>query len=274
MADAAYIESLQAWRSRMDDEIRGERGLLALGGLYWLEAGINTVGSSPDCTICLPKPIPRLLGAFEFDGSRVKFHADVGQTVEVNGVTMQSAADLQYEDEPGASTVRRDDVALALTRHAGRVGVRLWNAGRAQAFPPRSWFDPNLDYKIQGSYTGYPAPVKIKIPDSLGETQVGYVQGYLTFKLGGKSHSLDAAETDDGRLFLQFKDLTSGSTTYAGGRYLETEPVSEDGLVSLDFNRAHNPPSAFSEFAPCSLAPKANTLNCAVEAGERHQVPG
>jgi hypothetical protein len=274
MADAAYVEDLHLWRSRLDDEIRREQGLLALGGLYWLEPGINTVGSSPDCTICLPKPIPRLLGAFEFDGSRVKFHADVGQNVEVNGVAMPSAADLQYEDEPGASTVRSGDVALALTRHAGRVGVRLWNAGRARAFPPRTWFNPDQDYRIQGSYTGYPAPVKIKIPDSFGQTQDGYVPGYLSFKLRGKSHSLDAAETDDGRLFLQFKDLTSGVTTYAGGRYLETEPVSEDGLVSLDFNRAHNPPSAFSEFAPCSLAPKANTLNCAIEAGERYLGPG
>jgi hypothetical protein len=274
MADTAYIEGLQRWRSRLNDEIRGERGLLALGGLYWLESGINTVGSSPDCTICLPKPIPRLLGAFEFDGSRVKFHPDVGQTVEINGVTMQSAAQLSYDDEAGASTVRRDDVALSLTRHAGRIGVRLWNANRARVSPPRSWFDPNQDYKVGGSYTGYPAPVKIKIPDSLGETHDGYVQGYVTFKLQGKSHNLDAAETDDGRLFLQFKDATSGSTTYPGGRYLETDPVSEDGMVPLDFNMAHNPPSAFSEFAPCSLAPKANTLNCAVEAGERYLVPG
>ena len=185
MADAAYTESLQAWRSGLDDEIRGERGPLALGGLYWLEPGINTVGSSPDCTICLPKPIPRLLGAFEFDGARVKFHADVGQSVEVNGVTIQAAANLKYEDEPGASTVRSGDVALALTRHAGRVGVRLWNAGRARAFPARSWFDPNEDYKIQGSYTGYPAPLKIKIPDSLGQTQDGYVQGYVTFQAAG-----------------------------------------------------------------------------------------
>lgn len=274
MPDASYTENLQKWRSRLDDEIRGEQGLLALGGLYWLEPGINTVGSSPDCTICLPKPIPRLLGAFELDGPRVKFHPDVGQSVDLNGVTVQSAVNLQYEDEPGASTVRSGDVALALTRHGGRVGVRLWNAGRARAFPPRNWFEPKEDYKVQGSYTGYPAPVKIKIPDSFGQVQDGYVQGYVTFKLRGKSHSLDAAETDDGRLFLQFKDLTSGVTTYAGGRYLETEPVSEDGLVSLDFNRAHNPPSAFSEFAPSALAPKANTLNCAVEAGERYLVPG
>jgi hypothetical protein len=166
--------------------------------------------------------------------------------------------------------VRNGDVTLALTRHAGRVGVRLWNAGRARAFPLRSWFDPDQGYRIQGSYTGYPAPVKIKIPDSLGQTQDGYVQGYVSFKLRGKSHNLDAAETDDGKLFLQFKDLTNGNTTYAGGRYLETEPVLEDGLVPLDFNRAHNPPSAFSAFAPCSLAPKANTLNCSVEAGERY----
>jgi len=272
MTDAAFIESLEAWRSQLDDEIRGERGLLALGGLHWLEQGINTVGSSPDCSICLPKPIPRLLGALEFDGSRVRFHPDVGQSVEVNGIATQSAADLLYEDETGASTVRSGDVTFTLTRHAGRIGVRLWNAGRAREFPPRSWYDPSPEYRVQGSYTGYPAPLQIKIPDSLGRSQDGFLQGFVSFRLRGKSHKLVAAETDDGRLFLLFKDLTSGKTTYAGGRYLQTERVSEDGLVELDFNRSHNPPSAFSEFAPCSLAPKVNSLNCPVEAGERYVV--
>lgn len=273
MDDATFIESLQAWRTRLDDEIRGERGLLALGGLHWLAQGINTVGSSPDCSICLPKPIPRLLGALEFDGSRVKFHPDVGQSVEVNGIPTNSAADLQYEDETGASTVRSGDVAFTLTRHADSVGVRLWNTGRARVFPPRSWFDPSQDYRTQGSYTGYPVPLQMKIPDSLGQSQDGFFQGYVSFRLGGRSHKLVAAETDDGRLFLLFKDLTSGKSTYAGGRYLQTDRVSEDGLVELDFNRAHNPPSAFSEFAPCSLAPKVNSLNCAVEAGERYDAP-
>lgn len=271
MADAEYIEKLNEWRARLDDEIRGETGLLALGGLHWLGPGITTVGSSPDCGICLPRPIPRLLGAFEFDGVRVKFHPDVGQAFELNGAPATSSAELRYEDETGASTVRSGEVALSLTRHAGRVGVRLWNLDRARTFAQRSWFDPDPEYVIEGSYTGYPAPVKIKIPDSLGQVHDGYVQGYVAFKLGGKTHRLDAAETDDARLIVQFKDLTTGDSTYPGGRYLETGPVAEDGAVELDFNRAHNPPCAFSDFAPSALAPSGNVVSIAIQAGERYQ---
>ena len=37
----------------------------------------------------------------------------------------------------------------------------------------------------------------------------------------------------------------------------------------IDFNRAHNMPCAYTDFATCPLPPAANTLPFAVEAGEK-----
>ena len=63
-------------------------------------------------------------------------------------------------------------------------------------------------------------------------------------------------------------DLTSGNETYAAARFLYAAP-SVDGKVLLDFNKAQNPPCAFTSFATCPLPPKENQLDLAVPAGEK-----
>jgi uncharacterized protein (DUF1684 family) len=42
-----------------------------------------------------------------------------------------------------------------------------------------------------------------------------------------------------------------------------------DGLTVLDFNRAINPPCAFTSYATCPLPPRQNVLTVAVRAGEK-----
>ena len=46
-------------------------------------------------------------------------------------------------------------------------------------------------------------------------------------------------------------------------------PLPVKGETELDFNRAYNPPCAFTEFATCPLPPKQNWLKVKVEAGEK-----
>ena len=68
-------------------------------------------------------------------------------------------------------------------------------------------------------------------------------------------------------LFFIFKDLTSRTETYEAGRFLHTS-LPKDGVVDLDFNRAYNPPCAFTEFATCPLPIKENQLPIRIPAGE------
>jgi uncharacterized protein (DUF1684 family) len=67
---------------------------------------------------------------------------------------------------------------------------------------------------------------------------------------------------------LIFRDETNGDTTYEAGRYLVTENP-DAGQVILDFNRAYNPPCAFTTFATCALPPDQNHLGVSIEAGEK-----
>jgi len=46
-------------------------------------------------------------------------------------------------------------------------------------------------------------------------------------------------------------------------------PLPRDGRVELDFNKAENPPCAFTPFATRSLPPKQNILPVRIDAGER-----
>jgi len=64
-----------------------------------------------------------------------------------------------------------------------------------------------------------------------------------------------------------FRDLTAGKETYGSGRFLDTE-LGKDGAVVLDFNKAYNPPCAFTPYATCPLPPKENRLAVRIEAGE------
>ena len=62
-------------------------------------------------------------------------------------------------------------------------------------------------------------------------------------------------------------DATNGTETYRF-RFLEIGPV-EDGLVTIDFNRAHLPPCAFSPEYVCPLPLSGNRWSVPVRAGER-----
>jgi uncharacterized protein len=98
--------------------------------------------------------------------------------------------------------------------------------------------------------------------------------GEVVFDHDGTEHRLVAWEGDDGGVWILFRDATSGVTTYSALRQLVTAPVSSDGSVAIDFNRAYNMPCAYTDFATCPLPPAANTLPFAVEAGEKVPILG
>ncbi len=81
--------------------------------------------------------------------------------------------------------------------------------------------------------------------------------------------------TYGGGLFIPFRDVTSGDTTYGAGRYLlDTVKgadlgLTADGELVLDFNYAYNPSCAYDPRWACPLAPEENRLTIPIEAGER-----
>jgi uncharacterized protein len=77
----------------------------------------------------------------------------------------------------------------------------------------------------------------------------------------------------DGQLFLIIADRTSGHDTYAASRFLYAAPAGRDGTTVVDFNKAYNPPCAFTAFSTCPMPPPENRLDLAVTAGEKKPRP-
>jgi uncharacterized protein (DUF1684 family) len=109
----------------------------------------------------------------------------------------------------------------------------------------------------------------LMIMNVLGQNTAQKHGGQLVFEIDGKTYRLDAIDEGGIRLFVTFADATSGKTTYGSGRFIELEKPDAEGFTYIDFNKAYNPPCAFTEFATCPLPPPQNRLSVAIPAGEK-----
>jgi hypothetical protein len=96
----------------------------------------------------------------------------------------------------------------------------------------------------------------------------------VEFEKEGRTYRIDALHgAEENEIWLIFGDGTNGKTTYGGGRFLyatlESGGLDQAGEVWVDFNRAYNPPCAFTPYATCPLPPPGNKIELAVEAGEK-----
>ena len=118
-----------------------------------------------------------------------------------------------------------------------------------------------------------PQAVETSGPDSM--LFKPFALAHFTLRGEQLALELDWLEGYGGGLFLCFRDATSGRETYGGGRYLldtvkGADLGEDDGKLVLDFNFAYNPSCSYEPSWVCPLAPPANRLAVAVEAGEQH----
>jgi uncharacterized protein (DUF1684 family) len=125
------------------------------------------------------------------------------------------------------------------------------------------------NWRVTAQGLPYAQSKKRSLPTVIeGLTEAYDAPGEVEFTLAGKKSKLEPV-LSGGRLFFVFRDLTTGKTTYPAGRFLYADPA-KDGKVPLDFNKAYNPPCAFTPYATCPLPLPQNRLAIAVEAGERN----
>lgn len=270
MSNPDPTQKLSDWQAEMDASLREENSWLALAGLFWLQPGENRIGSDPVNEIVLPARAPARLGAFHFDSGQVRLQVLDGRPVQVNGEDIHEAI-LQTDHAEAPSYVTLDGMRMLVIDRPRGIGIRLWDNLRPErkTHPPREWFPLNETFRVPALYTAYPQPKSVQLPDTFGDTLDGFVDGQVRFELNGGTYTLDATQTPEGKLSIQFRDATSGKGTYPSGRYYVTNDPVVDGQVMLDFNFAYSPPCAFTGFATCVFAPLQNNLPLRVEAGEK-----
>jgi hypothetical protein len=256
------------FRTQREASLTRTDGWLSVAGLFWLHDGAMTLGSDPQSDVVLPSGAPRRAGVLRMQGGTVTFEPAAGAGVQINGKPAVKMA-LKPDTDPHTDIVTAGKIMLTIIRRGDRTGVRMRNpdAATRRNFTGCKWFPALQAWRVNAKWVPYPTPHKIKITNILGMTDDEPSPGYAEFTVKGKTLRLEPVADDDGSLEFMFKDLTSGNTTYAPGRFLDTDKP-EAGHVVLDFNQAYNPPCAFTAFATCPLPPKQNALPVAVEAGE------
>jgi uncharacterized protein len=230
------VGAWQTWRDAREQRLRDPHGWLAITAIHWLDAAPERFDDAP--------------GAWCHDerGPVVVLAAD--ETIALDGTVLGAGTHLLGPLDEDGITVSYGDAVAQVADRDGRTIVR-----------PRHPDAPTLTaYRRTPCYPPDPAWVL-----------TGEVDGDAVVLRHEGVHRLLAEREKDGRLWILFRDATSGVTTYAAMRQLLTEPPTPDGTVVLDLNRAHNMPCAYTDFATCPVPPPGNTLPFAVEAGE--QVP-
>jgi uncharacterized protein (DUF1684 family) len=141
-------------------------------------------------------------------------------------------------------------------------------------FQGLKYFDFDPGFRVVATLVPEPHPGIFRVQTTTGDHKEYTRVGRLEFDLQGQTLRLTAfmPPADEplhgNRLFVPFRDKTSGKETYGAGRYLDLNKRATDQYV-IDFNRAYNPYCAYSPYYSCPLPPGENNLPIEVRAGER-----
>jgi uncharacterized protein len=260
-----------AWRAHRAERLKAPDGWLTLAGLYWLSDGNN------DVSLPAKPPVP---AQFVLHDGKVTMQPNPSLTIDGKPVTApvvlgddtQSKTTLVRAGSLSFVAIRREDAA-----HGPRFGIRVrdTDAEPRTHFKGLDYFPVDANSRVEARFEPYNPPKKIPITNVLGMTSNEISPGALVFTLQGREFRIDPileqGETD---YFIIFKDATSGKETYGAARYLYAHPPDASGKTIVDFNKAYNPPCAFTPYATCPLPPPQNRLPIRIEAGEKKYAGG
>ncbi|MFN0203346.1 MAG: DUF1684 domain-containing protein [Bacteroidia bacterium] len=137
-------------------------------------------------------------------------------------------------------------------------------------FKGLKYFPIQEHYVAHGKLSPSTTQDTIRLTTSKGEARKYFLIGKLSFELLQTPLSVNAYRAIGDKntsLFVPFSDLTSGVSSYGGGRYLDLVYTNNDD-VEMDFNQAYNPYCVFNATYSCPLPPAENRLNVEIMAGE------
>ncbi|HEY7291302.1 MAG TPA: DUF1684 domain-containing protein [Vicinamibacterales bacterium] len=145
-------------------------------------------------------------------------------------------------------------------------------ANRKAELLPLAYFPIEPDYNVPAELKPIDDPTIFEMTTSAGGADKFRRIGTLEFTLKGQPLKLTAfvpaASRTADRLFVPFSDLTSGTETYAAGRFLDIDR-NATGIYEIDFNRAYFPYCYYNPTWECPYPPAENRLKVPVRAGER-----
>jgi uncharacterized protein (DUF1684 family) len=273
-----YTRQIEQWRADRVARLTAPDGWLSLIGLDWLHEGANRIGCAADNDIVL-KAGPAHLGTVTLaaDGSlSIVLEAAAGATVDGSSVTEAALVDDMHAGGNGPTLVRFGSASFHVIDRDGRKALRVKDpeAATRKDFAGIDYFPIDPSWRIDADWVPFVPAHKLEIGSVIGTIDAVDVPGKAVFQRDGHTFELlPYQEEPGGELFFVIADRTSGKETYGAARFfyaaLPKGGLAQPGKVELDFNKAYNPPCAFTPFATCPLAPPENRLDVAVTAGEK-----
>lgn len=265
-----YIKQLDAWDAQRVAELKADNGWLNLVGLFWLDEGKNTFGSGSQNALVFPAgSIDENAGYFELTGNTVKLVTDKPD-IQIDGKPAGNII-IFSDDIQNVPVVSAGSLRWSVIKRADKIGIRVRDLKSPvpAAFKGIERFAADAHWVIPAKLDTTANSAGIMITNKIGQTTKQTSPGRLVFKISKKQYTLDVLD-DGADLLVVFGDVTNGKATYPSGRFIDVKKPGADGLATIDFNMAYNPPCAFTDFATCPLPPAQNKLPIAVTAGEKN----
>ena len=276
----SWKADLLTWRAQQAKDLQNPNGWLTLIGLEWLKPGDNSFGSAKGNALVVQAATAPQLGVVRLTGETLQLLPSAGgypKGLLVDGVAPANPQNLAPDSSGHPSKITIGSVTITVIHRGERYGLRIKDskaAARLQ-FHGLKWYPPNEDYRLHAKWVPYNPPHHVAIPTILGTEVMSDVPGAAEFTLDGKTYHLEPIieSPDDKDLFFILRDSTSKTETYGAGRFLYTDlpdhGLTQPGEVWLDFNRAENPPCAYTPYATCPLPPPQNRLPIPIPAGQQ-----
>jgi len=266
-SDKQFRKEEDAWRAQRRASLTKPDGWLSLVGLFWLHPGANDV--------TLPAHPQPVVAHFDLANNAVTIAPNAAVTIDGKPVTAPTPLRDDTNDN-GPTLMKSGTLTFTAIRRIDRFGIRVKDpeSEARRNFKGLDYFAPNAKYRVEARFEPYNPPKKIPITNVLGMTGDEISPGALVFTIDGQQFRIDPIlEQGTTDLFIIFKDATAGHETYGAARYVYAHPAKE-GVTTIDFNHAYNPPCAFTPYATCPLPPPQNRLPIRIEAGEKQYAGG
>ncbi len=265
-----YINQINEWHKNRIENLKKENGWLNLVGLFFLKEGENTFGKSDKNDFVInDTSLPDYICSFYLRDTLVEMISNPDIDLRINGERVNKVV-LQHDLTGNPSIVSYKSYRWLIIKRGEKFALRVRNleAPLVKEFKGIDRFPVNEEWKIIADFIPYNPPKEILIPSIIGIPEKEISPGKVRFRVKDKIFELDAIESGD-KLFFVFADETNGEETYGAGRFLYADKPDSINKVTLDFNKAYNPPCAFTPYATCPLPPPQNVLKIKIKAGEK-----
>ena len=229
--DSSFNKDLDEWKSKRYNALFAEDGYLNLAGLFLLESGNYTLGSSDSNDFVFPSDFPEKLGIINVNDSIVSFD----YLTDVNYRDSISLRKISYHikeknvffswktfrwyihSDPGVMSIRLRDLSHPMLKEKLNI----------------DFFQPNKSLVLHGKFVKHDLIKSRKTNNIIGAEFSEQVPGVIKFKIKNKEFSLEPTIAPSGNFFVVFADETNGKQTYGGGRFLYVNPPDNNGNVLI-----------------------------------------